>query len=82
MTTVGLFELELMSNAVWIESSEFRCGDFNEKTEAKNRKGRRVEHKDENKILLSVERVGKRTVVDQISRLIVGQKDDCSKNEI
>ena len=52
-STVGLFELELMSNAVWIESSELRCGELNEKLGLKEGRGEEFEHKDEYKILLS-----------------------------
>ena len=39
VSTVGLFELELVSNTVWIESSELMCGELDEKFGPKKRTG-------------------------------------------
>ena len=42
---MGLFELELMSNTVRIESSEFMCGELNEKVGLKIGRGEELSTK-------------------------------------
>ena len=84
MSIAGLFKLELVSNTVWVESTESMCGELDKKFMAKIGKEGRGEVWDRYGRVVSVELGEIRKWTSDGSNLAAhrGLKNDYSENEI